>query len=183
MRTRSAARRRANARRRRFFFSLVLLVFLLGGGIWAWQASNSARRLVPAGSNLDFNAAMIQNTLKVQQAIEAYAQAHGGQVPQDATAVDREIVQGPLLAELPDSPWGSEQKHMVQATDQLREALANGTDIGPAEVPKEIRGVTDLGALCYEAVGPQSYRLYGIGHSKEGKAAVIIQLGTPPSKR
>lgn len=160
----------------------MLVVCLLGivglVGVWALTRPQTPSQ-APAASKeveVDHNAEMIQQTVTVHQAIEAYARDHGGAVPADAAAFDREIVQGGYLPgnKLPDSPWGGQQPAMLPVTVTMR------GDLGPAQVEREIRSPRTLGALCYEAVGRTEYRLYGVGRGKAGQAAVIIQLGSPP---
>lgn len=181
MNTRYAAKRRAKLRQIRAILMVLTVVILMVGALIALRNRHATHR-TRTGANLDDDAAMIQQTLLVQQAIEAYARSHGGMVPADASAFDREILQGSYMPghHLPASPWGGKQPDMLEATDRLRTSLKKGTDLGPADVSSIIRQETDLGALCYQAIGPKSYRLYGIGRSKEGGAAVIIQLGAPP---
>lgn len=150
-------------------------------GIWMFVRPQHASQ-APVSSKeaeVDHNAEMIQQTFTVQQAIETYAKDHGGQVPPDAAAFDREILQGGYLPgnKLPASPWGGQQPSMLPVTVVMR------GDLGPAQVEQVIRSPNTLGALCYEAVGTTEYRLYGVGRGKKGQAAVIIQLGSPPTAR
>lgn len=168
-------------RRRRAMFVASLLGIVVLVGIWAISRPHPPSH-APASSKaaeVDHNAEMIQQTVTVQQAVEAYARDHQGAVPADAAAFDREVVQGGYLPgnKLPDSPWGGHQPAMLPVTMVMR------GDLGPAQVEQEIRSPNTLGALCYEAVGSTEYRLYGIGRGKAGQAAVIIQLGSPPSAR
>lgn len=146
-------------------------------GVWALRRPHPSQ--APASSwevEVDHNAEMIQQTFAVQQAIEAYARDHQGAIPSQAASFDREIVQGGYLPgnKLPASPWGGQQRAMLPVTVAMR------GDLGPAQIEREIRNPNTLGALCYEATGQTEYRLYGIGRSKDGQAAVIIQLGSPP---
>lgn len=190
MGTRKAAKRKRKKQRRSLFLGGLIVVLLAGGGIWAWrQGGHGGNRPVVAGNEVDHNAELIQRTFMVQQAVERYAQAHQGGVPQDAASFDREIVQGGFLQDnhLPDSPWGGHQSAMLPVSERFHTqstgGSAPGADLGPARVAGTIEAPTDLGALCYEALGPTAYRLYGIGRGRSGQAAVIIQLGAPPSKR
>lgn len=168
-------------RRRRALLVVGIFGIAVVGGTWALLHRPAASR-APMGSRaleVDHNAEMIQQTFTVQQAVEAYARAHGGAVPADAPTFDREIVKGGYLTgnKLPTSPWGGEQPAMLPVT------LAMDGDLGPAQVERTIRSPKSLGALCYEATGRKGYRLYGVGRSRDGQAAVIIQLGSPPDAR
>lgn len=162
---------------------LVVALFgvILVAGVWLLTRPQAPGQtpVSTKEAEVDHNAEMIQQTVTVHQAIEAYARDHQGRVPPDAAAFDREIVQGGYLPgnKLPESPWGGQQPAMLPVTVVMR------GDLGPAQVEREIRRPNTLGALCYEAVSATEYRLYGIGRGKGGQAAVIIQLGSPPTAR
>jgi len=186
MKARKTARRKRPPARRFYWFAGIALAVLIGAGILVARPFKRPVAMVgPAGAPGDevgHNAALIQQVVTVQQAIERYAQAHQGTVPSDAAACDREVIQGGYLAgnRLPDSPWGGHQEAMLAVTGQFHE---NPGELGPARTAVTVTGPTDLGALCYEALGPSAYRLYGVGRGKSDQAAVIVQVGTPPAKR
>lgn len=160
---------------------LGLLVIVGVGGTWVMRRAAAPGHAPMASKEVevDHNFEMIQQTFKVQQAIETYVRDHQGAVPADARAFDREILKGGYLEgnKLPASPWGGEQPAMLPVTVAMR------GDLGPAQTEREIKSANTLGALCYEAIGSGEYRLYGVGRSKDGQAAVIIQLGSPPKAR
>lgn len=168
-------------RRRRALLVVGLLGMVVVGGAWAMLRPKPSTSAPMASKEVEVNhnTEMIQQTFTVQQAIEAYARDHQGAVPADAAAFDRELVKGGYLVgnKLPASPWGGEQPAMLPVSVVMR------GDLGPAQIEHEIRSQNTLGALCYEALGRSGYRLYGVGRSREGQAAVIIQLGSPPSAR
>lgn len=186
MQTRKAAQRRVKRRRRQAFLAIAVTgILALGAFLLVPHSAHRAPVAFTDHDEVDHNAEMIQQTFAVQQAVVAYAQAHGGAVPQTASAFDQQIVAGGYLPskQLPCSPWGGQQKAMLAATPEVRAALAfgDGKGLGKAVVDSEIRSLNTLGALCYEVLGPSEYRLYGIGRGRSGEATVIIQLGSPPS--
>lgn len=182
-----APKRRSRRRgpRPRFYFFIMLAVVLAVSARYALGHAprvSTHAAMAPSGpledraSVVDHSAELFAHAAKVQQALEGYAKAHGGLVPATPQAFDRQVVQGGYLGmpSLPDSPWGGHQPAMLPVTPEVR---ANA-GLGAAQVATEVSSASQLGALCYEALGPRRYRLYGIGRGREGQAAVVVQLGT-----
>lgn len=153
MKTKKQAARRAQIRRRRIFLGLCL-VGILALGAWGIQSASPPARPEPARAAVERNAQVIRHAATLQQALDAYTQANGGKVPRSAKALKREILEGESL------PKDAEPIRLLD---------------GASGEPRE----EDVGAIGYSAAGPRSYRLYGVGHDKTGKPAIIIQLGEP----
>lgn len=153
MKTKKQAARRAQIRRRRIFLGLCL-AGILGLGTCAVKKAMPTSRPKVSHAAVERNAQVIRHAAALQQALEAYSQTNGGQVPRGPKAIRSEILSRDTF------PKDAEPIRLLD--------YASGE-------PRE----EDVGALGYSSEGGRRYRLYGVGHDKAGKPSIIIQLGEP----
>ncbi|HEY9899825.1 MAG TPA: hypothetical protein V6D00_11635 [Pantanalinema sp.] len=153
MKTKKQAARRAQIRRRRIFLGLCL-AGILSLGAWSVKRAIPPARPRPPQAAVERNAQVIRHAAALQQALDTYARANGGKVPRSAKALRREVLEGDAFPK-----------------DAVPIRLLDDASGEPREA--------DVGGLGYSSTDARRYRLYGVGHDRLGKPAIIIQLGEP----